>query len=241
MRLLVLIVLLMAHPLLQAEQWRVVGDGHAAPYSFTVEGNDNPLGLDVELIKAVLNEAGIPYTMRLYPWERVIHMLERGDAEMGFQFIGSPERMRQYELAGPLRIGSTVFMTTYKTAIRDWREFADLSPYIIGQVRGYTYQSDYDKTELTRDTSAHNPRQLVSMLLAGRIGIIVGDRDQLMYFIREQRAEGSVRVLPTPLVEMPRYVAFAKGDSARAARFSNALERLRQSGALNVIYRRWQQ
>nr|WP_298137491.1 transporter substrate-binding domain-containing protein [uncultured Pseudomonas sp.] len=241
MRLLLLITLLMAYPPLHAEQWRVVGDAQAAPYSFIVEGNDKPLGLDVELVKAVLDEIGIPYTMRLYPWERVVHMLDRGEADIGFQFIGSPERMRQYELAGPLRIGSTVFMTTYKTAIRDWHEFADLTPYVIGQVRGYTYQSAYDKAVLTRDTSAHTPNQLVSMLLAGRIGIIVGDRDQLMYFIREQHAEGSVRILPTPLVEMPRYVAFAKGDSARAAQFSSTLERLRQSGALSVIYRRWQQ
>ena len=241
MRFVLLIVLLMAHPPLQAEQWRVVGDGQAAPYSFTLEGREQPLGLDVELVQAVLTEMGIPYTLRLYPWERVVHMLDRGEADIGFQFIGSPERMRQYELAGPLRVGSTVFMTTYKTAIRDWREFADLAPYVIGQVRGYTYQSAYDKTALTRDTSAHTPRQLVSMLLAGRIGMIVGDRDQLMYFVREQRAEGSVRILPTPLVEMPRYVAFAKGDSARAARFSSTLERLRQSGALDVVYRRWQQ
>ena len=91
-----------------------------------------------------------------------------------------------------------------------------------------------------RDTSAQNPRQLVSMLLAGRIDIIIGDRVQLMYFVREQRAEQHVRILPKPLVEMPRYVAFAKGDSVRAKQFAAALERLRQNGKLDQIYQRWQ-
>ncbi|MOA55127.1 glutamine ABC transporter periplasmic protein [compost metagenome] len=78
------------------------------------------------------------------------------------------------------------------------------------------------------------------MLLAGRIDIIVGDRTQLLYFVREQRAQDNVRILPHPLVEMPRYVAFAKGDQARARLFSDALRRLQDSGRLQAIYKRWE-
>lgn len=240
MRTLLLCLLLATHSAVLAEEWRVVGDEQFAPYSYVTAEDDRPRGLDVELVAAVLHEAKIPYTLRLYPFERVKRMLNRGDAEMAFQFAGTPERMQQYELAGPLRTGSTIFMTTGKTAIHDWNELDDLSPYVIGQVRGYVYQSAFDQADLARDTSAHNPRQLVSMLLAGRIDIIVGDRVQLLYFVREQRAEKTVRILPKVLVEMPRYVAFAKGDSARAEQFSTALERLRQAGALDVIYQRWQ-
>ena len=78
------------------------------------------------------------------------------------------------------------------------------------------------------------------MLLAGRIDIIVGDRLQLQYYVHEQRAEADVRILPTPLVEMPRYVAFKKGDSARAEVFAAALKRLQQRDALTPILQRWQ-
>ncbi|MCY1536178.1 Bacterial extracellular solute-binding protein, family 3 [compost metagenome] len=131
-------------------------------------------------------------------------------------------------------------MTTRKTAIKDWQQLEDLSPYVIGQVRGYAYESSFDRADLARDTSAQNPRQLVSMLLAGRIDIIVGDRVQLMYFVREQLAEQDVRTLPRSLVEMPRYVAFAKGDQ-RAKQFASALKRLQSTGTLDAIYRRWEQ
>ena len=96
------------------------------------------------------------------------------------------------------------------------------------------------KTSTARDTSAQNPRQLVSMLLAGRIDIIVGDQAQLLYFIREQRAQEQVRALPRPLIQMPRFVAFAKGDTERARLFSEALVRLRNTGKLDEIQRRWQ-
>jgi len=240
MRIVAMCLMLLLPLAAQAEPWKVVGDEQFAPYSFVTIEDDQPRGLDVELVEAVMQEAKIPYSLRLYPWERVKRMIDRSEVDMAFQFAGTPERMQQYKLVGPIRTGSTVFMTSRKTTLTDWAELDDLSPYIIGQVRGYAYQSDFDKADLSRDTSAQNPRQLVSMLLAGRITVIVGDRVQLMYFVREQRAEKNVHILPRPLVEMPRYVAFAKDDSARAKQFSAALERLRQAGTLDNIYQRWQ-
>jgi len=240
MRYLLLALLALTHSL-AAQPWRVVGDEQFAPYSFVTAEEDTPRGLDVELVDAVLREAQVPYEIRLYPWERVKRMLDRGEVQMAFQFAGTPQRQQQYELVGPLRSGSTVFMTTAKTAISDWQTLDDLSPYVIGQVRGYAYEEDFDRADLARDTSAQNPRQLVSMLLAGRIDIIVGDHTQLLYFIREQRALEQVRVLPRPLIQMPRFVAFAKGDTERARQFSEALVRLRKSGKLDEIQQRWNQ
>ncbi|CAM3723859.1 substrate-binding periplasmic protein [Ectopseudomonas alcaliphila] len=240
MRYLLLALLALTHSL-AAQPWRVVGDEQFAPYSFVTAADDTPLGLDVELVDAVLREAQVPYEIRLYPWERVKRMLDRGEVQMAFQFAGTPQRQQQYQLVGPLRSGSTVFMTTAKTAISDWKTLDDLSPYVIGQVRGYAYEENFDRADLARDSSAQNPRQLVSMLLAGRIGIIVGDHTQLLYFIREQRAQDQVRVLPRPLIQMPRFVAFAKGDTERARQFSEALVRLRKAGKLDEIQQRWQQ
>ncbi|UYP29567.1 transporter substrate-binding domain-containing protein [Pseudomonas sp. Z8(2022)] len=240
MRYLLLALLALANSL-AAQPWRVVGDEQFAPYSFVTAEDDTPRGLDVELVDAVLREAQVPYEIRLYPWERVKRMLDRGEVQMAFQFAGTPQRQEQYELVGPLRVGATVFMTTAKTAIKDWKTLDDLSPYVIGQVRGYAYEENFDGADLSRDSSAQNPRQLVSMLLAGRIDIIVGDQAQLLYFIREQRALDQVRVLPRPLIKMPRFVAFSKGDIERARTFSEALVRLRGNGKLDAIQHRWQQ
>lgn len=235
-----LLLVLLLPSLAQAETWKIIGDEQFAPYSFVNMHDDQPRGLDVELVEAVMKEAGIPYSLRLYPWERVKRMLDRQEVTMAFQFAGTPERQAQYELVGPIRIGSTVFMTSRKISLEDWTELEDLSPFVIGQVRGYAYESSFDNAVLSRDISAQNPRQLVSMLLAGRIDVIVGDRAQLLYFVREQRAQESVRILPKPLVQMPRFVAFSKGDTPRAEQFAQALQRLQQAGGLEDIYQRWQ-
>ncbi|WP_417662093.1 substrate-binding periplasmic protein [Pseudomonas sp.] len=217
-----------------------VADEQFAPYSFTEANSEIPMGLDVDLVSAVLSEARLDFRIRLYPWQRVKQMLEQHDANLAFAFAGTAERKDQYLLVGPLRSGSTVFMTTHKTAITDWQSLNDLMPYVVGQVRGYAYATNFDHAELSRDTSALNPRQLVSMLLAGRIDIIVGDKTQLMYFVHEQNSESKVRILPRALVEMPRYVAFNKGDEQNAQRFASALQRLKDNGKLHAILKRWQ-
>ncbi len=93
-------------------------------------------------------------------------MIDLGEAHMAFQFAGTPKRQAKYKLVGPLRTGVTVFITKHKTLIHNWESFDDFAPYVIGQAHGYSYQRDFDKAELSRNTSAQNPRQLVSMLLA---------------------------------------------------------------------------
>lgn len=241
MRHLLPLLLVLLSPVLHAQTWRVVGDEQFAPYSFITGQSDTPLGLDVELVDAVLQEAKVSYVIRLYPWERVKRMLDRGEARMAFQFAGTAQRQAQYQLVGPLRSGTTIFMTRATTAIDDWQTLEDLSPYVIGQVRGYAYEEDFDQAALMRDLSAQNPRQLVSMLLAGRIDLIVGDHTQLLYFVHEQHALERVRILPRPLVQMPRFVAFAKGDIEHARQFSQALVKLRENGTLQRIEQRWAQ
>jgi polar amino acid transport system substrate-binding protein len=239
MRYLLLAMLVFADSL-GATPWRVAGDERFAPYSF-IGAEDSPAqGLDVELINAVLREAGVTdYRIRLYPWERVKRMLNRGEVDMAFQFAGTPQRQEQYELVGPLRYGATVFMTAAASPLKDWATLADLAPYRIGQIRGYAYEQAFDNAKLSRNSNAQHPQQLVSMLLAGRIDVIVGDHLQLLHYVNEQQAQAQVRVLPTPLVSMPRFVAFAKGDLSRARQFSEALVRLRENGALERITQRW--
>lgn len=224
-----------------AETWRVVGSEQFAPYSYTTATDSEPQGLDVDLVRAVLDEAGVEYHLRLYPWQRAKKMLETGEAEMAFVFAGTAERQRQYQLVGPIREGSTRFMSRRDFALEDWQSFTDLAPYVIGQVLGYAYETAFDNAALKRDETAQQPGQLVSMLLAKRIELIVGDSLQLQYLARQQHGSEQVRMLPTPLVKMPRYVAFGKNDLLRAKQFNAALEKLRDTGELDAIVERWRQ
>lgn len=221
-----------------AEAWRVAGDEQFPPYSY-LDSAQQSSGLDVELVQTILKTGNISHNLRLYPWERVKQMLARGDVEMAFQFAGTPERFAQYRLVGPIRQGTTVIITRTELPLRQWRNFADLKPYVIGQVRGYSYEPEFDRAELTRDLSAQNPAQLLAMLLAGRVDVIVGDKTQLLFLARQINAINRLRVLDKPLIVMPRYVAFNKMDEARASEFAQAFGSAQKAGVLDAILRRW--
>ena len=222
-----------------AQTWQIAGDSQFEPYSYTQGHNMPAQGLDVELVEAILKEANIDYELRLYPWERVKLLLEQSRIDMAFPFAGTPSRHNQYQLAGPLRSGSTVFMVSKELPLHDWQQFSDLQHYTIGQIRGYSYAQDYDSAPLTRNMNADTPQQLISMLLAGRFEIIIGDRIQLLHLAQQQGVLNQVRILPTAVAQMPRFVAFEKTNQQSAQRFSQALENLRKSGRLQSIEQRW--
>lgn len=241
MRLMLCSVILLLSTSLAAETWRVVGNATFVPYSYIDPVTNTPKGLDVDLVSAVLKDAGVDFQIRLYPWQRVIKMLANGQADMAFIFTGTLERQLQFHLVGPIREGTTRFMTRLGFPLNDWHDLNDLEPYVIGQVAGYTYESTFDSASLKRDKTALQAGQLVAMLLAERVNIIVGDALQLLYLAREQDGVTNVRMLPTPLVRMPRYVAFTKGQSVRAEQFNEALQRLRANGTLDAIIANWRQ
>ena len=61
MRIVALCLLLLPWAL-QAEDWKVVGDEQFAPYSFVTVENDQPRGLDVELVEAgLVGAVGLGY------------------------------------------------------------------------------------------------------------------------------------------------------------------------------------
>ena len=223
---------------LAAEPWRIAADASFEPYSYLDADGSAPRGLDVELVDAVMTEVGEPYAIALLPWERVKLLLTQRAIDAAFVFTGTAERRAQYDLVGPLRSGETVFVTLERSPLRFWRDFNDLKPYLVGQVRGYNYDSDFDAAELRRDQHATAPRQLVAMLLAGRVDVIVGDKVQLLYYVQQLKSESLVRVLSKPLGQIPRYVAFAKGDP-RARQFEAALKKAQQNGKLQAILLRW--
>ena len=223
---------------LAVEPWRIVADASFEPYSYLATDGSTSRGLDVDLVDAVMGEVGEPYSITLLPWERVKLLLTQRAIDAAFVFTGTAERRSQYDLVGPLRNGETVFVTREGSPLRFWHDFNDLKPYLVGQVRGYNYDSDFDAAKLRRDQHASSPRQLVAMLLAGRVDVIVGDKVQLLYYVQQLKSESLVRVLSKPLRQIPRYVAFAK-DDPRARQFEGALKRAQQNGKLQTILLRW--
>jgi len=218
--------------------WIVASDAAFVPYSYPDPATGRPTGLDTEIVSAALSAAGLPFEIRLFPWERVKKMLDSGQVDAAFQFVGTPERRAQYRLAGPIRNGVTIFMAR-SDGPSDYQSLSDLAPYLIGTVYGFAYTDAFDQANLKKDNGAGNVEQLLKKLIARRVDIVVGDRYQLLFLANQLGVGREVKIVGKPLAEVPRYVGFRKGDDEKAAQFEKGLEIIRQNGTLSKILARW--
>lgn len=222
----------------QAETWRIACDDNFPPYNFVDGGR--VVGLDAEIVAAMVKQAGAEVDFEPQSWTRVQDMLERGEVDAAFQFVGRPDRFEKYFMIGPHRIGRTVFAARPGAGIAV-RNLDDLRGYRIGTVRGYTYGAAFDgATHLTRDMTAGDNLQLVRMLAAGRVDLIIGDREALSHFARQAGLHMQMQVLQPAFAEVPRYVAVPRSKPEIAARLDKALADLRRNGGLAEILKKWE-
>jgi polar amino acid transport system substrate-binding protein len=221
-----------------AEVWRIACDDNFPPYNYVEK--DRVVGLDAEIVAAVVRQAGAEVEFEPQPWSRVQDMLARVEVDAAFQFVGRPDRFERYFMVGPYRVGQTVFATRPGVSI-DFSGLDSLRGYRIGQIRGYTYGAAFDMAPgLIKDSSAGDNLQLVRMLAAGRVEVIIGDRDTLMHFARKDGLHAQMRLLTPVFAEVPRYIAVPRLRPTVAARMDRALSELRSNGGLAEILKRWE-
>lgn len=221
-----------------AEIWRIACDDNFPPYNYVDSGK--VVGLDAEIVEAVVKQAGAKAIFEPQPWSRVQDMLERGTVDAAFQFVGRPDRFEKYFMIGPHRMGHTVFASRDDANIV-YDGVKSLRGFRIGMIRGYTYGAEFDNaTDLHKEATAGDYLQLVRMLVAGRVNLIIGDREALRHFARHAGLQARMKLLQPAFAEVPRYIAVPRSKPAIAARMEKALADLRRNGGLAAILNRWE-
>lgn len=220
-----------------AETWTMVSEDDVPPFVSIEQGHK--VGLDVDLIGAVLREAGVEADHRGVPWNRVLQMLDRGKADLGFPFVASPDYSARYILVGPIRLGRSALVGVAGTRI-EFKEFGDLKRFVVATVQGYSYSTAFDHAVgLRKDQTATSQSLLLKKLIAERDDLIAGDADTLKALADHDGITRRIAFLPHLIEEAPRYVAFSKNRADKAERFRAALERVRARGDLDRILDHW--
>jgi len=215
----------------------MVSEDDVPPFVSIAQGHK--VGLDVDLVGAVLHEAGVEADHRGVPWNRVVQMLDRGKADLGFPFVGSADYRARFILVGPIRLGRSALVGVAGTRI-EFKQFTDLKRFVVATVQGYAYSDEFDHASgLRKDQTATSQLLLLKKLIAERDDLIAGDADTLKALADREGLTRQVAILPHLVEEAPRYVAFPKDRADKAARFGAALERLQAQHALDPIFDRW--
>ncbi|QCO15655.1 amino acid ABC transporter substrate-binding protein [Azospirillum brasilense] len=221
----------------RAENWTVASEDYFPPYNFTERGKRT--GMDTEIVDAMLKDIGVYPVHRPMAWPEVVRAHDENEVDVAFQFFTSPRRLERGHLIGPYRVGATVLMVRSNSEIT-YTRIDDLQGLRIGVVDGFEYTPEFDKSPLFERVSSSSNVVSFRRLLLGRVDAIAGDRQVLRFLADSEGRTGSVKILPTPLAMVPRYISVPKPRTDKAERLQAAYEKLKRDGTIDAIVRRWE-
>ncbi|PWC44229.1 transporter substrate-binding domain-containing protein [Azospirillum sp. TSO22-1] len=220
----------------QADYWTIASEDHFPPYNYSLKGKRT--GVDTEIVEALLKELGVTPVHRPLSWREVVQSMDENTADVAFQFIASPTRFEQYNMIGPFRTGTTVFVVRKDSDIT-YERLEDLAPYRIGVVDGFSYAPDFDAATFLEKVPSSSNVVNFRRLMLGRVDVVVGDLHVLNHVAKQDGRLKDVRVLPKPVGLVPRYIALPKARKAKAEQLQAAFIKLRDDGTIARIVDSW--
>ncbi|MEW7864095.1 substrate-binding periplasmic protein [Aeromonas diversa] len=185
-RLLLLLSLLLplqAHESAQSHPLLRVGWTNWYPYAY--RSGESLTGLDVELTRLILEEAGFTPQFIEMPWARVLREVEFGSIDLGMSANQTEQRARYARFSLPYRSELTVLMI-HRPQLPQWQHLKRLDEligrddFLIGVLKGFDYGETF--RPLLSDPRVQSQlqvrmrlEQLVRLLLADRIQGILMD------------------------------------------------------------------
>ncbi len=220
----------------ETETWVVHTEKEFPPYNFTQQGEFT--GLDTEIVELVLSELNVKPDYKFSAWDGVVQSVEENTTDLAFQFAPTPERFTKYNMVGPHRIGKTVISIPADSS-DDIANVSDLNGKKVATVQGYSYLEEFDKSEAINKIESANNLESLKKLANKEVDFMIGDLNTILHLAKSNGLDGKIKVLPTVLKEVPRYIVFPKAKVADAKRFEAKLNELISNGKIDAIIQKW--
>lgn len=188
------------------------------PQSY-IDKNEQWQGMNVELAKALLDEAGCQYRFFALPWGRAIEKLEKGEVDMMLSVSMLPARKKHFYFIGPQRYENIVLISLASDPITD-RKLSDLSQLgkPIAVQPGAYYGEKFAKMQASDDPnnkhfiSIPNNEIKLALLRKGRISGFIEEKLNVFYQIKHNPAFKDIVVYPLVLHTNPVYIALSRAS-----------------------------
>lgn len=203
------------------------------PYNYQEDGVLK--GISVDLLKAVMEDAGVDYTMKVQPWARAYGLALNTPGHCVFSTVHTPERDQLFEWVEPLftteaylvrRVGANIHPANLEEARR----------YLVGtQLGDYTEallkQAGFQRVDLTSEIDLS-----VKKLIAGRIDLM----PMAASMVNSLQKQG-VAIEPALIlnVSLDSLACNRKTDPAMLSRIRESLRKLIADGTRAGIFQRY--
>lgn len=205
----------MAEDELTADVLRLVSTD-VTPWGF-VDKLGKPSGLHVELLQKISAKSGIPTTVVVEPYVRVVRDMQQGTADLSIMF-DSPESHEIAHLLTPIE-PVNVFLVSREQL--SWRALLDKPNLRIGQMGRSNYGIEHFQLKDSHFSPINTVVQGIAMLLRGRLDAVLCTSPAFSLALEELEVLTSVPLKAFHLVEVRAGVFLSKKSTLDKAFFSS--------------------
>lgn len=194
-------------------------------------------GFITEIITTAFSRSGYEVKTKYLPWQRAFDGTKAGKYSAIYTMWYREEREEWFAFSEPLTPNEIGF---FKLKEKDlvFKDIADLKPYKIGVVRGYSNPPGFDEAELTLEEVSEDKLNL-SKLLRGRIDLVLIDKIAGQHILNTEHSDRKNEVEWLASVEVnPQYLVFSKkapGYAKKLQDFNIGLKAITDDGTLEKI------
>jgi glutamine transport system substrate-binding protein len=220
------------------EKIKVATDAAYAPFEYMDKGEI--VGFDIELLAAVMEEAGIEYEVENTGWEALFAALDSKTVDLSISGISITEKRKQdYEFSSPYF--ESVNMVVYPESLKIYG-MQDLMGKKIGVQNGTTGQIAVEKVLGENHPSINKYKTTALAFMAmknGEVDMVVTDNTVVAEYVKNNPNE-KLKTFTDPTLFTPEYygLAMPKGSDLKAD-IDAGLKKVIESGKYAEIYKKW--
>ncbi len=199
-------------------------------------------GLATDLVNTALTRAGYTTEYVQVPWARALHGIGVGSYDVLVNAWFTQERTRVGQFSSPYLV-NRVRLLKRKGAPIGFTSLADLQPFSIAVVRGYSYSAAFDSASSLHKVPVLAFASAARMLHAGRVNLTLEDEFVARYYLN--REPSSVRddleFLPKPLGENNLHILVSLHNPQHAqivTAFNRAIQAMKADGSYAALFKR---
>ncbi|MCP5452668.1 MAG: transporter substrate-binding domain-containing protein [Spirochaetaceae bacterium] len=211
------------------------GDWDYAPFEF-IDQSGYPAGFNVDVMRAIGDEIGVSFDIRLSSWAEARARIERGDVDMLLGMYKSPERAKAVDFSSPHFYNVYGLFARESSDIRGADDLAGRRIAVQDGDRGHDYALESglgSSVVVLRDW-----RELFDAILRDEADCAVASTLQGSIAVKQPEFR-SIEMVGPPLFSAEYCVAVRKGDAELLALIERGLASIRASGEYDEIYMRW--
>jgi len=212
------------------------------PYQF-IDDNNRIQGYSVELVKEILDEAGINQSIQLYPWARTYKLATTRKNVIVFSLARIPDRESKFIWIGQLHEETYNFLTAKTNKDLRIKSLDEAKKYSIAVTRSSVADHLLTRLGFEHLEKTASFDQCIAMVIKNRIDLILASKHAIKYRVTNSKLvlENLISVFELKGHSTGLYLAMsADSDPQLVDKLKTAFETIKSRGTIEKLKRQWE-